>query len=83
MHRSERQPWRRLDMMRGMERDGLRVTSTLLVVQMDRWWCQLLGEGSARGLGQKKKILNSGKSSLVNLYGWRDVSCYHLLIKKN
>ena len=35
-----------LDMMRGMERDGLRVTSTLLVVQMVRWWCQLLGEGS-------------------------------------
>lgn len=45
-----------LDMMQGMERDGLRVTSTLLVVQMDRWWCQLLGEkDSARGLDLKKK----------------------------
>lgn len=34
-----------LDMMCGMERHGLMVTSTLLVLQMDRW-CHLLGEGS-------------------------------------
>lgn len=35
-----------LYLMCGMERHGLMVTSTLLVVQMDRWWCHLLGGGS-------------------------------------